>query len=178
MTLWVFGYGSLLWDPGFEPAESRKAVLKGYHRSFCMLSIHYRGTAKTPGLVLALDADPKAECYGVAFRVRPEEEETVLAALRERELISDAYLEAIVELQDETGSPLSAVTYVINHANGQYCSYDLEMQAQLIINATGVRGPNRDYLFNTHEKMKSLGIRDPDLDWLATRVAALVAQED
>lgn len=178
MTLWVFGYGSLLWDPGFEPAETRKAQLQGYHRSFCMLSIHYRGTEEQPGLVLALDEDEGAVCDGVAFRVKPEEETPVLNALRKRELISDAYLEAMVDVVDEGGDALNAVTYVINRDNRQYCGHALKEQAKRIISATGVRGPNRDYLFNTVAKMRALGIHDPDLEWLFDRVQALAAKTD
>ena len=87
MTIWVFGYGSLLWNPGFDPAEAVTATLSGYHRSFCMLSIHHRGTAEKPGLVLALD-EADATCTGVAFRVAPADQVRVLAELRERELIS------------------------------------------------------------------------------------------
>ena len=73
MALWVFGYGSLLWNPGFEPAETQRAVMKDYHRSFCMLSIHHRGTEEEPGLVLALDTAPGHQCTGVAFRVKEAE---------------------------------------------------------------------------------------------------------
>ena len=72
MGLWVFGYGSLLWDPGFVPVAQHRAVLRDYHRSFCMLSIHHRGTTQNPGLVLALDAQPGAQCTGVAFQVAPD----------------------------------------------------------------------------------------------------------
>ena len=177
MALWVFGYGSLLWDPGFEPAESRKAVLHGYHRSFCMLSIHYRGTEELPGLVLALDRDDDAQCVGVAFRVKPAEEKEVLAALRKRELISDAYLEAELPVVDDEGNTLDTVTYVINRENRQYCHNDLETQAQMITAATGHRGPNRDYLFNTQAQMDSLQIDDPDLLWLTHRVRELTQND-
>ena len=93
MALWVFGYGSLLWNPGFEPVRRERAVLKDYHRSFCMLSIHHRGTVEQPGLVLALDAVSGGQCTGVAFQVKPAEETQVLADLRARELISSAYVE-------------------------------------------------------------------------------------
>ena len=86
-TLWVFGYGSLIWDPGFPVAERVVARAQGWHRSFCMRSIHHRGTPDKMGLVLALDRAP-AFCDGVAFRVAPGAEAETLAALRERELIS------------------------------------------------------------------------------------------
>jgi cation transport protein ChaC len=81
-TLWVFGYGSLIWDPGFPVAERRIATLKDWHRSFCMRSIHHRGTVESPGLVLALDRAPGAACAGVAFRVEAGAEAATIAALR------------------------------------------------------------------------------------------------
>ena len=92
-ALWVFGYGSLMWNPGFGYAERVLASLPGFARTFCMRSIHHRGTVEKPGLVLALDPHPGAHCRGLAFRVTPGEEGGTLAYLRERELISSAYLE-------------------------------------------------------------------------------------
>lgn len=169
MAFWVFGYGSLLWDPGFEPAEQVRATLHGYHRSFCMLSIHHRGTEDEPGLVLALD-EAQASCTGLALRVKENEEEKVLAYLRERELVSSAYLEKNVTLQADDGRELSALAYVINPGHVQYCQYDLERQAQMIARAVGGRGPNPDYLYNTAQLLEKLQIPDADMDWLVTRV--------
>lgn len=172
MTMWVFGYGSLLWNPGFEPAETVTATLTGYHRSFCMLSIHHRGTVKEPGLVLALDkAD--ATCTGVAFRVAVPDEVRVLAELRERELISSAYLEAHVPLNLQDGREVQALAYVINTDHEQYCQFDLEKQAQLIARSVGKRGPNPEYLFNTADHLVKMGINDPDMAWLVARVRDL-----
>ena len=82
--LWVFGYGSLIWNPGFDVAEQAIARLEGYQRSFCMRSIHHRGTVADPGLVLALDASGSAFCDGVAFKARPGSEDETLAYLRKR----------------------------------------------------------------------------------------------
>lgn len=175
-TLWVFGYGSLIWHPGFEPAERVLARAEGWHRSFCMLSVHYRGTSERPGLVLALDAAEAAACAGVAFAVRHGEEARVLQDLRARELISSAYLEQTLPLQLADGRRVTAVTYVINTAHAQYCGgLDLERQARMIAAAHGGRGPNAEYLFNTAENLHALGIADPDIDWLAERVRALRA---
>lgn len=172
MAMWVFGYGSLLWNPGFEPASKEKAVLKGYHRSFCMLSIHHRGTEENPGLVLALDAVDGGQCTGVAFEVKPAEEAQVLAELRARELISSAYVEANVMLQIE-GGEVEALAYVIDSAHEQYCQFDLETQAGMIAGAVGGRGPNPEYLYNTAAHLDQMGIRDDDMAWLVTRVEAL-----
>jgi cation transport protein ChaC len=173
-TLWVFGYGSLIWDQGFAVSEKHIARLDGFHRSFCMWSIHHRGTEDDPGLVLALDA-AEAFCEGVAFRAT--EPEAALAYLRERELISSAYLEEWHDVRLRDGRTVSAVCYVINRDHVQYCGdLSLERQAQVIARALGGRGPNTEYLYNTAEHIAQLGLPDADLDWLCARVRALSAQ--
>lgn len=174
--MWVFGYGSLLWNPGFTPAETKLASLPDYHRSFCMRSIHHRGTEDHPGLVLALDELSEASCAGLAFSVRAGEENTVLAYLRERELVSSAYLEETLGVRFADGTEVEAVTYVIDPHHVQYCGgLALEEQAQIISTAVGGRGPNTEYLFNTASHLHELGIQDAELDWLADRVKALIA---
>ncbi len=175
MTMWVFGYGSLLWDPGFPVARRAVATLEGWHRSFCMRSIHHRGTSESPGLVLALDQLPGAACRGLALAVARGHEEQTLAALRERELISSAYLERRLEVRLEGGGQVTALTYVIDPAHVQYCGgLALEEQAQIIARARGGRGPNSEYLFNTARHLAEIGLADPDLEWLARRVRALL----
>ena len=173
-SLWVFGYGSLIWHPGFPVAERRVARLAGWHRSFCMRSIHHRGTVDHPGLVLALDRADGATCDGVAFRVAVGAEAETLAALRERELVSSAYLETHLDVALADGGGVRALAYVIDPDHDQYCGgLPLEEQARIILSAPGGRGPNRDYLFSTVEHLHALGIADPDLDWLAARVRVL-----
>ncbi|MGD9918136.1 MAG: gamma-glutamylcyclotransferase [Paenirhodobacter sp.] len=169
-TLWIFGYGSLIWDPGFAPVEAVPARLEGWHRSFCMRSIHYRGTAEAPGLVLALDAAEGAGCAGLALRPAPEEAAAVLADLRARELVSDAYLERELPVTLADGRRVTAVTYVIDRDGPQYCALSPAEQAQVIAQAVGARGPNRDYLFNTAAHLRKLGLADPDLEALAKQV--------
>ncbi len=173
MTMWVFGYGSLLWNPGFVPAETVTATLSGYHRSFCMLSIHHRGSVEKPGLVLALD-EADASCVGVAFRVAQPDEDRVLDELRARELISSAYVEQYVPLALQDGRDVRALAYVINRDHDQYCQFDLEKQARLIARSVGGRGPNPEYLFNTADHLVQMGIHDPDMAWLVSRVRELV----
>ncbi len=174
MTMWVFGYGSLLWNPGFPVARRELAVLHGYARSFCMSSIHHRGTEEVPGLVLALDAVEGAHCRGLALAVEPGHEEPTLEALRERELISSAYVERMLEVELEAGHRVEAVTYVIDPDHVQYCGgMPLEDQARIIARATGGRGPNSEYLFNTAQHLAEIGLHDPDLDWLSARVRSL-----
>ncbi|WP_299588000.1 gamma-glutamylcyclotransferase [uncultured Tateyamaria sp.] len=176
MSMWVFGYGSLLWNPGFDVAEEVMATLPGWARSFCMRSIHHRGSEAEPGLVLALDAAPEAQCAGVALRVSPGTEDATLEYLRARELISSAYLERDLELTLADGRIVTAVTYVIDPDHAQYCGgLPLEEQAQIIAHAVGGRGPNRDYLYNTAQHLADMGVADPDLDWLSRRVAAISA---
>lgn len=175
MAFWVFGYGSLLWNPGFTPVRQVKARLHDYHRSFCMLSIHHRGSEEDPGLVLALDAQAGGQCTGVAFQIADQEADKVHAELRERELISSAYYEDTVELVSDEGEKIPALAYIINRDHVQYCQFDLEKQAQIIAQAVGGRGPNTEYLFNTATHLTELGIKDTDMEWLAGRVRALTA---
>lgn len=173
MGLWVFGYGSLLWNPGFTPVEAITARLMGYHRSFCMLSIHHRGSEAVPGLVLALDGVPDGQCTGVAFRVHDAQADQVLADLRARELVSSAYVERHVPLALTDGRQIDGLAYVIDQAHPQYCQFDLETQAQMIARSVGGRGPNDEYLFNTADHLTQMGIKDDDMAWLVDRVRAL-----
>jgi len=172
--LWVFGYGSLLWNPGFAHVETALAVLDGYHRSFCMRSIHHRGSEAEPGLVLALDALEGARCRGKAFRVAPDAHGETLATLRDRELVSSAYFETVLPVALADGREVDAVSYVIDPDHVQYCGgLPLAEQAEIIARAVGGRGPNRDYLFNTADHLTELGIEDGELSWLARVVRAM-----
>ena len=175
VPLWVFGYGSLIWNPEFPVAEQVVARVAGWQRSFCMWSIHHRGSVEVPGLVLALDDHPEGWCDGVAFRAAPGTEAATLALLRERELISSAYLETRVRVRARDGRDIDTVAFVIDPAHVQYCGgLSLEDQARIIAGATGGRGRNCDYLWNTVAHLHDLGIADADLDWLAARVRAMV----
>ncbi len=172
--LWVFGYGSLIWDPGFAVAERHIARLPDFRRSFCMRSVHYRGTAEAPGLVLALDECPGSACDGLALRAAPGTEAATRAYLHERELISYAYREAELPVVLADGRKVSALTYVINRDHDQYCQgLSLDEQAQIIARATGVRGPNRDYLLSTYQHLTELGLHDPDMAWLTQKITQL-----
>ncbi|MFT4012966.1 MAG: gamma-glutamylcyclotransferase [Paracoccus sp. (in: a-proteobacteria)] len=173
---WVFAYGSLLWDPGFVVAESVPARLDGFARRFCLLSVVYRGTREAPGLVLGLDAEPEAHCQGLALRVAAQDWPEALAGLRARELTTQAYEERILPLVLSDGRQVLATAYVIRPEHEQYAGrMDLARQAGIIARASGGRGPNYDYLFNTASMLAELGIEDLDLHDLERRVRALIA---
>ncbi len=169
--LWVFGYGSLIWNPGFDWVDRVIASAPDHARSFCMWSIHHRGTPEHPGLVLALDAAPGTRCRGVAFRVPAARAAATRAYLRERELISSAYLESRIALDLDRGGRVTALAFVVDRVHPQYCGgLPLHRQAAVIAAATGGRGPNAEYLWNTQAHLAALGIGDPELDWLAAEV--------
>ena len=175
MPMWVFGYGSLMWNPGFPVAEQGIATLAGHARTFCMRSIHHRGTDEHPGLVLALDPHPGTSCVGLGFRVADGAEDQTLAELRERELVSSAYVERHLSMHMADGRRVNAVTYVVDTQHVQYCGgLALEEQAHIIAHAVGGRGPNTEYLFNTAAHLADMGIPDADLAWLDTRVREIL----
>ncbi|MGB3409369.1 MAG: gamma-glutamylcyclotransferase [Jannaschia sp.] len=172
--LWVFGYGSLIWNPGIEVAESRRATVTGFRRRFCMWSIHHRGSEEDPGLVLALEPSFGATCEGLAIRAA--DPETALAELRARELISSAYEEHEVDLTCDRGRVIRSLAYVIDTSHVQYArDLTLEEQARIIAGAHGGRGPNHEYLTATAAALHGLGIGDADLDALVTRVQQIRA---
>jgi len=176
--LWVFGYGSLIWRPGFEYVERRPALLRGLHRSLCLYSYVHRGTPERPGLVAGLDHG--GACRGVAFRVAGEIREQVLEYLSEREQLNYCYLEQYRAIQldgdaanNGTGQrrTVTALCYVINRAHEQYCgALDLEEKAALVLDGHGVSGPATDYLDNLIESLEGLGIHDEGLVRLSAHV--------
>jgi glutathione-specific gamma-glutamylcyclotransferase len=171
---WVFGYGSLIWHPGFDFDDKRLAVLHGWRRAFCMSSIMYRGTPEAPGLVLALDRDAGGHCLGVAYHVPGASSEPTLAYLRERELVSYAYDETALPV-DLGGETVEALAYVSNRAHPQYRGgLSLAEQAEVIARARGPKGPNADYLLNTVDSLEALGLHDEDLVRLAALVRARI----
>jgi glutathione-specific gamma-glutamylcyclotransferase len=172
--VWVFAYGSLIWDPGFEHDRADVARLSGWRRGFSMWSVHYRGTPAAPGLVLALQEEAGSFCDGIAYRVAPGRVETAIAALRARELVSDAYTELCRPVRLADGREVMAIVYVILPGHPQFCAgLDPEAEARIIASASGVRGPNAEYLWSTAARLAGHGIADPALDWLAARVRVL-----
>jgi cation transport protein ChaC len=169
--LWVFGYGSLMWRPGFAFIERAPAALIGAHRSLCIYSFHHRGTQEHPGLVLGLDEG--GACRGVAFRVAADQAEPTLAYLRQREQVTDVYLEATrpVSLLDGSGRELEALCYIVDRAHPQYAGrLSIEAQASLVRSAVGLSGANIDYVLNTVRHLEEAGIHDVELMALAQRL--------
>ena len=175
--MWIFGYGSLLWNPGFRYSKKEIARLDGYRRSFSMRSIHHRGTSENPGLVLALSTDKQSFCEGLAFEVEQGKEVETLEYLRGRELVSSAYLEKKVLLNLKNGQSIQSLVYVVDEEYAQYCKLTLDEQAKIIANAKGGRGPNDEYLYSTRNKIAELGITDTDIEWLYTRVMSIKNQK-
>ena len=177
-ALWVFGYGSLIWNPGFPFLARRPARLRGYARSFCLSSIRYRGTPEAPGLVLALAAAEGAgvECRGLAYKIAPEAADDAHAYLRHREMVTDSYLETEQDLEVDGLGPIRALTYVIDHDHPQHLKLSPDEQAAIIARAVGPAGSNRDYLHNTVAHLRELGLPDPELEALDLKVRALAGQ--
>lgn len=173
---WIFAYGSLMWDPGFPVAQSQMARLDGFARRFCLRSVVHRGTVEAPGLVLALDEEAGAHCLGLALRVEGADWPQAIAELRARELATHAYDERLLPLELADGRQVLATSYVIRRDHDQYAgALSPEAQARIIATATGGRGPNVDYLFNTARALIQNGVEDLDVQALTDQVRALIA---
>lgn len=174
----MFGYGSLMWRPGFEHIEAVHARLVGWRRCFCVYSTHYRGNERRPGLVLGLDRG--GVCEGVAFRVVAERAGRTLDYLRAREQLSGVYHEAAVpvELLGPVRREVLAVTYIAERAHPGYAGRrTLVEQARIIRGARGKGGANVDYLMNTLCHLGERGIRERELERLAALTSVLAWRE-
>ena len=170
-SLWVFGYGSLMWRPGFAYVRRCKALLRGWRRSLCVYSHVYRGSPERPGLVLGLDRG--GACPGVAFEVDAALREATIRYLREREQVTAVYVERFAPITLEFGDRVRAVTYVADRLHDQYAGR-LEREAMLehVRAGNGKSGDNTEYILETHDHLQALGVRDPDLEWLSARLRA------
>ncbi|OAN46689.1 gamma-glutamylcyclotransferase [Paramagnetospirillum marisnigri] len=167
--LWVFGYGSLMWRPGFDYDEIRPALLEGWHRDFCVYSRHWRGTPQKPGLVLGLDVG--GSCRGLAFRVEAARRAAVIDYLNERELIGYAYVARTLDVRLDDGRVEAAYTFVADTDHHHYAGHlPLEDAAAIIMDAEGCAGLNRDYLINTIRQLEKDGFSEPDLHALLVEV--------
>lgn len=166
--VWIFGYGSLIWNPAFHFVEKRTARIHGYHRRFCLWSPFGRGSTDCPGLMLGLEHG--GACRGLAFRIARDAVETELDILWRREMFTGAYRPTWVWAHSRARR-VAAITFVINRENGRYAGrLSEDTIARHIATAAGPMGPCRDYLFETVEHLAELGIRDRRLEAVARRV--------
>ncbi len=166
---WVFGYGSLMWRPGFAHTETRRARLHGYRRALCVRSHVHRGTPDRPGLVLGLDYG--GSCIGLAFRVPGDLQGEVMSYLRERELVTNVYRERRLPVRLEGGETIDAVSYVVDRRHEQYAGHlDADHAAAMVSGAIGQSGPNEEYVLNTVQHLRALSIRDHWLEDVARRL--------
>ncbi|SHL09229.1 cation transport protein ChaC [Bradyrhizobium lablabi] len=167
--LWVFGYGSLMWRPGFDFIEQFPARLIGEHRALCVYSFDHRGTPEKPGLVLGLDHG--GACRGIAFRVAASLRHDTIAYLRGREQTTNVYREVMrsVWLENEARQRVSALAYVVDRGHVQYAGrLSLAEQVRYVQQGHGRSGNNRDYVLSTVKSIEAQGFRDGQLHQLAS----------
>jgi len=170
--VWVFGYGSLMWNPAIHVADSRRAHVRGYHRTFCLTLGAGRGTPEKPGLMLAIDSG--GSCTGVAHRVAADQVESELSILWLREMVSGAYEPRWVSADVEGVKRLRVLTFVINRSHPRYeGQLAPDVAARRIAAAQGMLGTNRDYLYRTVRHLAELGIEDGPMHALERQVRIL-----
>jgi glutathione-specific gamma-glutamylcyclotransferase len=169
--LWVFGYGSLMWRPGFDYLERIPARLRGLHRALCVFSHVHRGTPERPGLVFGLDQG--GMCRGIAYRVAARERAKTVAYLREREQVTSVYREATrrIELEDGSRRQLDALCYLVDRGHVQYAGrLSLAERVHYVRQGHGQSGHNRDYVLDAVRALEALGYRETDLHLLAEQL--------
>lgn len=168
---WVFGYGSLLWNPGFAFIRAEPALLRGAHRSLSIYSHDHRGTAERPGLVFGLV--PGGSCRGMAYQVADADWAEVQSYLRVREQVTSVYREDYRRVRLDDGSTVRALVYVVELGHAHYAgTLDLDQQAAIVRSGIGASGRNIDYVLNTVEQLQQLGIHDQSLLALSRLLAA------
>jgi glutathione-specific gamma-glutamylcyclotransferase len=167
---WLFGYGSLIWNPTIHFVERRTAHIEGWHRAFCLSALAGRGSTDNPGLVLGLDVG--GGCAGVAFRIAEDMLESELALLWRREMLSGAYVPRWLDVFDEQGGRFgSAIAFTIDQTGHHYAgALGLTEIIRRLATASGGLGSAAEYLFRTCEALRAHGIPDPELERLAARV--------
>ncbi len=167
--LWVFGYGSLMWNPGFSVEQATPARLYGYHRRLCLWSTHYRGTARHPGLVLGLDHG--GSCNGMALRVAPRNIAAVSAYLLKREMINNAYRPLIKQVYLPNGAGVDALTFVSKRKHPQFAQpLSVDETVAVVRVAKGKHGENCDYVLNTVRHLSEFAIEHTALHSVAKRL--------
>jgi len=166
--LWVFGYGSLIWRPGFDFVERVPARLIGEHRALCVYSFVHRGTPEKPGLVLGLDRG--GACRGVAFRIAEKNRAATVGYLRAREQVTSVYREVMrsVWLENEARQRVGALAYVVDRGHVQYAGrLSLAEQLRHVMQGHGQSGANREYVISTVRAIEAEGFRDAPLHQLS-----------
>jgi cation transport protein ChaC len=168
--VWLFGYGSLIWNPAFHFTDRLAGTVHGYHRRFCLWTHLGRGRPERPGLVLGLERG--GSCRGAAFHIAPAAVEEELAIVWRREMLSGAYVPRWVSVRTALGE-IRAITFLINHAHERYARLlPDDRVAEVIASAEGFLGPCADYLINTVDHLAALGIHDRPLERLRAQVLA------
>lgn len=161
--LWVFGYGSLMWRPGFAHQEAQPARLYAFHRALCVYSWVHRGTQARPGLVFGLDRG--GACVGRAFRVAEADRDAVVNYLYEREMVTAVYIPRLLKLHLGDGRRVLGLVFVVDHRHPQYAGrLNPQEAAQVVQEAVGQSGANPDYVHSTVEHLRELGINDHYLE--------------
>ena len=174
--LWVFGYGSLMWRPGFDFLERVPASLIGLHRALCVYSFVHRGTPKRPGLVLGLDRG--GMCRGIAFRVAAKVRQKTVQYLRAREQVTTVYLETMrrIELEEEARRQVRALCFTVDRSHVQYAGrLTLAECVHHVRQGHGSSGPNRDYVLETVRALEALGYRETELHLIAEALKSQAA---
>ena len=164
---WIFGYGSLMWRPGFEFIHQTQGRLSGYHRRLSVYSNHYRGTEEKPGLVLGLDRG--GSCAGMAFEVADDKWSEVLSYVRKREMITGVYREIVKQVYREGHTqPVLAVTYAVDRKHPQ-CAPPLSVEDTMtfVAQGHGHSGSCADYVRNTLIHLRGMGLHDEGLERLS-----------
>jgi cation transport protein ChaC len=160
--LWVFGYGSLMWSPDFPHAEKKAGRVHGYHRSLCILSSQYRGTPDKPGLVMGLC--PGGSCRGIAFRAPASHAKEVVDTLWKREMLNNVYMPKFVPVSLAGTQRVHALAFIADTKHRQFVDeLDVAGRARLVAQGIGQRGRCVDYIRNTLDHMRELGVHDPHL---------------
>jgi len=176
--LWVFGYGSLMWRPGFPYLERISARLVGLHRALCVYSYVHRGTPEKPGLVLGLDRG--GACRGIAYRVAAADRRPTVAYLREREQVTSVYLETSrrITLATTPTRDATALVFLVDRSHPQYAGrLDLERQVHLVRQGHGRSGANLDYVLSTVAEIEAQGCHDAGLHAIAERLRSGYAHQ-
>jgi glutathione-specific gamma-glutamylcyclotransferase len=171
--LWVFGYGSLMWKPGFPFVEQRRAVLTGFHRALCIYSVRYRGSSRFPGLVFGLEAG--GHCEGMAFRVAGTDVAATVDYLRDREQVTGVYRAEMrsVRLVTPERRTVRALTFIANPSARQYAGkLPFATQTRIVLASKGASGPNAEYVRNTAEHLGEMGIRDREIEQVVAMLGA------